>query len=64
MFPVGEGFAVGLLFAMGNFCGFLLGLILSLIVGDGTEKSRTFGALGFCWILFILGLLLTLKMKE
>lgn len=27
VFPVGEGTAVGLLFAMGNFSGFLLGII-------------------------------------
>jgi hypothetical protein len=32
VFPVGEGSAVGLLFATGNFFGFLLGLFLSLIV--------------------------------
>lgn len=31
-FPVGEGTAVGLLFAMGNFSGFVLGVFLSLIV--------------------------------
>lgn len=31
-FPVGEGSATGLLFAFGNFFGFLLGLFLSLIV--------------------------------
>ena len=31
-FPVGEGIAVGLLFAMGNFSGFLLGLVMSMIV--------------------------------
>ena len=32
VFPVGEGSAVGMLFAVGNFAGFLLGLILSVIV--------------------------------
>jgi hypothetical protein len=32
VFPVGEGSAVGLLFAMGNLAGFLLGLFLSIIV--------------------------------
>jgi hypothetical protein len=31
-FPVGEGSAAGLLFAMGNFSGFVLGIFLSLIV--------------------------------
>lgn len=31
-FPVGEGSAAGLLFAMGNFAGFVLGIFLSLIV--------------------------------
>lgn len=32
VFPVGEGSAVGLLFAVGNFGGFLLGLFMSMIV--------------------------------
>lgn len=32
VFPVGEGSAVGMLFAIGNFGGFLLGLVMSLIV--------------------------------
>lgn len=32
VFPVGEGSAVGLLFACGNFCGFLFGFILNQIV--------------------------------
>jgi hypothetical protein len=31
-FPVGEGTAAGLLFAMGNFAGFVMGTFLSLIV--------------------------------
>lgn len=31
VFPVGEGSAVGMLFAVGNFGGFLLGLFLSMI---------------------------------
>ena len=31
-FPVAEGTATGMLFAMGNFCGFALGICLSLIV--------------------------------
>lgn len=32
VFPVGEGSAVGMLFAIGNFFGFLLGLIMSILV--------------------------------
>lgn len=31
-FPVGEGAATGLLFAIGNLFGFFLGLLMSLIV--------------------------------
>ena len=31
-FPVGEGFAVGMLFACGNFFGFVMGAILSVII--------------------------------
>ena len=31
-FPVGEGTAAGLLFAMGNFAEFVMGTFLSLIV--------------------------------
>ena len=34
MFPVGEGTAVGLLFAGGNLFGFILGSIMSILV-DG-----------------------------
>lgn len=64
MFPVGEGIAVGLLFAIGNFFGFLLGLIMSMIVGDGTSKHRTLGALAFCLFLFLIGLALIIRMKE
>jgi len=32
VFPVGEGSAVGMLFAVGNFGGFILGLFLTMIV--------------------------------
>lgn len=32
VFPVGEGSAVGLLFAVGNFGGFIMGLIMTIIV--------------------------------
>ena len=32
VFPVGEGSDVGILFAIGNYVGFVLGLVLSLIV--------------------------------
>lgn len=31
-FPVAEGTATGMLFAMGNFAGFLLGMFLTMIV--------------------------------
>jgi hypothetical protein len=45
-FPVGEGAAAGLLVAMGNFAGFVLGIILSLIV-QGKSKAQSAGGLGF-----------------
>lgn len=55
VFPVGEGTAVGFLFAMGNFSGFLLGNCLCYFRNDfehycarrhkGGDGSRT-------WILF------------
>jgi hypothetical protein len=48
VFPVGEGSAVGLLFAVGNFGGFLLGMFLSMIV-KGSSKGQTAGGLGFCF---------------
>ena len=47
VFPVGEGSAVGLLFAVGNFGGFLLGVFLSMIA-KGHSKGQTAGGLGFC----------------
>ena len=31
-FPVAEGTATGMLFAMGNFAGFLLGICMTMIV--------------------------------
>ena len=37
VFPVGEGSAVGMLFAIGNFAGFLLGLIMSVLVKGDTK---------------------------
>ena len=62
-FPVGEGSAAGMLFANGNFSGFLAGLILSVIV-KGEKKSQTLGGLAFCLGVFLLGILLVLMMKE
>ena len=62
-FPVGEGAAAGLLFAMGNFAGFVLGIILSLIV-QGKSKAQSAGGLGFCFGVFLIGLLLVWFMKE
>jgi hypothetical protein len=61
-FPVGEGTAAGLLFAMGNFAGFLLGTILSMIV-RGESKGQTAGGLGFCAGMFLVGLGLVYFMK-
>jgi FLVCR family feline leukemia virus subgroup C receptor-related protein len=48
VFPVGEGSAVGLLFAVGNFGGFVLGLFMSMIV-KGASKGQSAGGLGFCF---------------
>lgn len=48
VFPVGEGSAVGLLFAVGNFGGFLLGLFLSMIA-KGQSKEQTAAGIGFCF---------------
>jgi hypothetical protein len=62
-FPVGEGSATGLLFAIGNFFGFLLGLFLSLIV-QGESKAQSAGGLGFCFGVFVIGLGLAYFMKE
>lgn len=63
MFPVGEGSAVGLLFACGNFFGFLWGLILSVIV-QGQNKFQTGMGLVFCFGIFLIGFALTYFMKE
>lgn len=63
VFPVGEGAAVGLLFAMGNFSGFVLGFIMSIIV-KGESKQQTLGGLGFCAAMFMVGLILIYFMKE
>lgn len=62
-FPVGEGAAVGLLFANGNFSGFILGLLMSLIV-QGETKGQSAGGLGFCFAIFLLGFVLLWFMKE
>ena len=62
-FPVGEGSAAGMLFAMGNFSGFLLGLFLSLIV-QGESKGQSAAGLGFCFGVFVIGFLLVYNMKE
>ena len=63
VFPVGEGSAVGLLFAVGNFGGFLLGLFLSMIV-KGESYGQTLGGLMFCFGFFLLGFILVFFMKE
>ena len=62
-YPVGEGTAVGLLFAMGNFSGFLMGTILSVIV-QGESKGQSAGGLGFCFAMFLVGMALVYFMKE
>jgi hypothetical protein len=55
--------AAGLLFAMGNFAGFLMGTFLSLIV-QGESKGQTAGGLAFCFGTFLIGLGLVYFMKE
>ncbi len=61
-FPVGEGTAVGLLFATGNLFGFLLGLLMSLIV-EGESKAQSAGGLAFCFGVFVIGIILAYFMK-
>ena len=48
---------------MGNFAGFLLGTILSIIV-RGESKGETAVGLGFCFGMFIVGLVLVYFMNE
>ena len=62
VFPVGEGSAVGLLFAVGNFGGFLLGLVMSAIMQG--SQLQSLGGLGFCAGIFVIGLSLIFFMKE
>ena len=47
---------------MGNFAGFVLGTILSVIV-QGQDKGQTAGGLAFCLGVFLIGLLLVYFMK-
>ena len=61
-FPVAEGTATGMLFAMGNFAGFLLGMFLTMIV-RGETKGQSLGGLGFCFGMFLVGLVLAWVMK-
>jgi FLVCR family feline leukemia virus subgroup C receptor-related protein len=70
VFPVGEGAAVGLLFAFGNLFGFLLGIlwyylgaIMSLLI-DGETKMGTVKGLIFSFSMFLLGLICILFMNE
>lgn len=63
VFPVGEGSAVGLLFAVGNFGGFLLGIFLSMIA-KGNSKGETAGGFGFCLGVELIGLILIYFMTE
>jgi FLVCR family feline leukemia virus subgroup C receptor-related protein len=63
VFPVGEGSAVGMLFAVGNLGGFILGAILTLYV-KGENGKETFNGLMFCAVIFVLGLVLVFFMKE
>lgn len=54
---------MGLLFAVGNFGGFLLGVFLSMIA-KGQSKGQTAGGIGFCFGMELLGLILIYFMKE
>lgn len=60
---MGEGTAVGLLFAVGNLFGFCLGSIQSLIV-KGQNKAQTAYGLILNVGLFLLGLVLIVMTKE
>ena len=48
---------------MGNFGGFLFGLLLSLIV-QGQTKAQSAEGIGFCFGMFLVGLVLVFFMKE
>lgn len=52
-----------MLFATGNFAGFLLGLFLSMIV-QGESRGQSAGGLGFCFGMFLIGIALIYFMKE
>lgn len=62
-FPVAEGTATGMLFAMGNFAGFLLGTFMTMIV-QGETKGQTLAGLSFCFGVFLVGLVIIWFMKE
>ena len=53
---------MGLLFAVGNLCGFFFGAILSTFV-RGESKGQTAGGIGFCLALFAIGLILVYFIK-
>jgi len=68
---VGEGTAVGLLFAFGNLFGFVLGTycsdsgsLMSVIVNGGKSKMNTVGGLVLSLGMFLVGLVLIIFMKE
>ena len=52
-----------MLFAMGNFAGFALGVFMTIIV-QGETKTQTLGGLAFCLGVFLIGLALVWFMKE
>lgn len=54
---------MGLLFAVGNFGGFLLGLFLSMIV-KGESRGQSLAGLLFCFGTFVFGFILIYFMKE
>lgn len=63
VFPIGEGFVVGCLFACGNLGGFIIGSLTSLII-DGKQKSRSILGICFILILFVISHLLVSQIKE
>jgi hypothetical protein len=49
---------------MGNLFGFMMGSIMTLLVGNGDDKIDTIKGLAFSLGMFLLGLILILFMKE
>ena len=54
---------MGVLFAVGNFGTFFFGIIMTMIA-RGESKLQTLAALGFCLVMFAVGLLAVWRLRE